>query len=84
MLVRCTLEFRDLKTAGKPMRRVGDEWEATAERLRELSSTRYGKLAEAVEETAESPETATAARKAATPKKGTATRKTARKSAQEG
>ena len=50
MLVRCTIEFRDLKTPGKPMRRVGDEWDATPERLYELRRSRYGILAEAVED----------------------------------
>ena len=46
MLVRCTIEFRDLKAPGKPMRRVGDEWETTPERLHELRCSRYGVLAE--------------------------------------
>lgn len=84
MLIRCTRAFRDLKTAGKPMRKVGEEWEATPERLAEINRAGYGVMAEAVETPAEPPETAHAARKAATPKKGAATRRTARKSAQEG
>ena len=91
MLIRCTRAFRDLKAAGKPLRAVGEEWEADASRLDEINRAGYGVMAEAVEaheEAVETPagaaETAPAARKAATPKKGAATRRTARKSAQEG
>ena len=83
MRARCVKEFRDFEN-GRSLRRVGEIFDVTPERLRELSSTRYGKLAEAVETPAEQPEKAPAARKAAAPKKGAATRKTARKSAQEG
>lgn len=83
MRARCIKEFRDFEN-GRSLRRVGDEFDVTPERLRKLNSTRYGKLAEAVETPAEPPETAPAARKAATPKKGAAGRRTARKSSQEG
>lgn len=83
MRARCTKEFRDFEN-GRSLRRVGEEFDVTPERLKKLNSTRYGKLAEAVETPAEQLETAPAERKAATPKKGAATRKTARKSAQEG
>lgn len=82
MLIRCTRAFRDLKTAGKPLRKVGEEWEADASRLDEINRAGYGVMAE--EAPAEPPETAPEPRKAATPKKGTATRRTARKTAQEG
>ena len=55
MLVRCTKEFRDLKTPGKPMRKVGETWEATPERLKELRGSRYGVLAEEVAERSAEP-----------------------------
>ena len=84
MLIRCVKEFRDFASKGEPLRKVGEEWEATPERLAEINRAGYGKMAEAVETPAEQPETAPAARKAATPKKGAATRRTTRKSAQEG
>lgn len=48
MLIRCTREFRDMKA--NVVRSVGEEWEATPERLRAINSAGYGKLAEAVEE----------------------------------
>lgn len=83
MRARCIREFRDFEN-GRSLRRVGEEFDVTPERLRKLNSTRYGKLAEAVETPAEAAETAPAAKKATTAKKGTGTRKTARKSAQEG
>ena len=71
-----------METAGKPLRKVGEEWEADASRLAAINSAGYGVMAE--EAPAEQPETAPAARKAATSKKGTASRSRARKSAQEG
>lgn len=82
MRIRCTREFRDLSAKGKPLRRVGDEWEATASRLAEINSGRYGKMAE--EAPARAKERPSAAGKSATPKKGTATRRTARRTDQEG
>ena len=62
MLVRCTMSFRDLETPGRPMRAVGEEWEATPERLQELANSRYGVLAVEVPERAAEP--ARASRKA--------------------
>lgn len=82
MRIRCTREFRDLSAEGKPIRHVGDEWEATASRLSEINSGRYGILAEAVP--ARATEKPSAAGKSATAKKGAATRRTARKTDQEG
>ena len=84
MRIRCTREFRDLSAEGKPLRRVGDEWEATASRLAEINSGRYGVMAEAVRKPARGAETASAARKPATRKKGTAAGKSARRTDQEG
>lgn len=59
MLIRCTRAFRDIG-AGR-LREVGEEWEATAERLAAINGAGYGKLAEAVNaepepEKAEEPE----------------------------
>lgn len=59
MLIRCTRAFRDIE-AGR-LRDVGEEWEATAERLAAINGAGYGKLAEAVKaepepEKAEEPE----------------------------
>lgn len=53
MLIRCTRAFRDLKTAGKPMRAVGEEWEADASRLDEINRAGYGVMAEAVQDAPE-------------------------------
>lgn len=83
MRARCIREFRDFEN-GRSLRRVGEEFDVTPERLKKLNSTRYGNLVEAVETPAETAETAPAARKTSTAKKGTANRRTARKSAQEG
>ena len=82
MRARCIREFRDFAN-GRSLRRVGEEFDVTPERLKKLNSTRYGNLVEAVETPAEAAETAPAARKTAAAKKGTANRRTARKSAQE-
>jgi len=84
MRIRCTREFRDLSAKGKPLRRVGDEWEATASRLAEINSGRYGVMAEAVGTAARAKETASAARKPATRKRGTAAGKSAHRTDQEG
>ena len=84
MLIRCVKEFRDFASKGNQLRKVGEEWEATASRLAEINSAGYGVMAEAVETPEEQPETPSAAKKAATAKKGTAQRSRARKSAQEG
>lgn len=46
MLIRCIRAFKDIE-AGK-LRDVGEEWEATAERLAAINGAGYGKLAEAV------------------------------------
>ena len=46
MLIRCTRAFRDLKSEGRPLRAVGEVWEADEERLAELNRAGYGKLAE--------------------------------------
>lgn len=59
MLIRCIRAFRDTE-AGR-LRDVGEEWEATAERLAAINGAGYGKLAEAVKaepvpEKAEEPE----------------------------
>ena len=51
MRLRCiNRDFRDLKAEGRPMRRVGDEWEADASRLAEINRAGYGAMAEAVAE----------------------------------
>lgn len=48
MRIRCiNRPFRDL--AEKEWREVGDEWEATPERLAAINSAGYGAMAEAVE-----------------------------------
>lgn len=59
MLIRCIRAFKDFE-AGR-LRAVGEEWEATAERLAAINGAGYGKLAEAVKaepepEKAEEPE----------------------------
>lgn len=59
MLIRCIRAFRDIG-AGR-LRDVGEEWEATAERLAAINGAGYGKLVEAVKaepepEKAEEPE----------------------------
>lgn len=59
MLIRCIRAFIDIG-AGR-LRDVGEEWEATAERLAAINGAGYGKLAEAVKaepepEKAEEPE----------------------------
>ena len=59
MLIRCTRAFKDTE-AGR-LREVGEEWEATAERLAAINGAGYGRLAEAVKaepepERAEEPE----------------------------
>ena len=88
MLIRCiNRPFQDL--AENVWRKVGDEWEAAPERISEINRAGYGVMAEAVPEEptetpAEASETPEEPRKGAAPKKGTATRRTARKSAQEG
>lgn len=59
MLIRCINRgFRDLKADGRPLRKVGDEWEATAERVAEINRAGYGIMAEAVQDAPESGETA--------------------------
>ena len=59
MLIRCiNRDFRDLKAEGRPMRKVGDEWEATPERLGEINRAGYGIMAEAVQDAPEDGETA--------------------------
>ena len=51
MLIRCiNRPFRDLVADGKPLRKVGDEWEATPERLAAINGAGYGKMAEPAEE----------------------------------
>ena len=74
----CVREFRDFE-AGRVLRRVGEEFECSPERLERLSSTKYGTLAEAAPEP---PQTPAAPRKAASRAKGAPTRKRAPKSAQ--
>lgn len=59
MLIRCIRAYKDIE-AGR-LRDVGEEWEATAERLAAINGAGYGKLAEAVKaepepEKAEEPE----------------------------
>ena len=49
MLIRCVKPFRDLKAEGRPMRSVGEQWDASPERLRELTGGKYGTLAESVQ-----------------------------------
>lgn len=88
MRIRCiNRPFQDLDA--NEWREVGDEWEATPERLADINRAGYGAMAEAVPEPvretpAEPSQTASSARKASAPKKGTGTRQRARKSAQEG
>lgn len=54
MLIRCiNQDFRDLKADGRPLRKVGDEWEATAERVAEINRAGYGIMAEAVQDAPE-------------------------------
>lgn len=51
MLIRCiNTAFRDNATAGRPWRAIGDEWEATPERLAAINRAGYGIMAEAVPE----------------------------------
>jgi hypothetical protein len=58
MLIRCiNQDFRDLKADGRPLRKVGDEWEATAERVAEINRAGYGIMAEAVQDAPEGGET---------------------------
>lgn len=57
MLIRCiNRDFRDLKAEGRPLRRVGEEWEATPERLAEINRAGYGVMAEAAPEAAQDAE----------------------------
>ena len=59
MLIRCiNTAFRDNATAGRPWRAIGDEWEATPERLAEINSAGYGTMAEAVQDAPEGGESA--------------------------
>lgn len=48
MIARCIIRFRDLKTG--EMREAGETFETTTERLSEINSTAYGRLAEEVPE----------------------------------
>lgn len=49
MRLRCVNRaFRDLVTEGKPIRKVGEEWDAPASRLAEINSAGYGIMAEEV------------------------------------
>lgn len=48
MLARCTRAFRDLETG--ELRMAGSTFEVTEDRLKAINSTRYGTLAEVVEE----------------------------------
>ena len=51
MLIRCiNRPFRDLVADGKPLRKVGDEWEATPERLAAINGAGYGVMAEPADE----------------------------------
>ena len=53
MRIRCiNRAFRDLSEDGKPLRRIGDEWEAPASRVAEINSAGYGVMAEEVAEAA--------------------------------
>ena len=59
MRIRCiNRDFRDLKAKPKVMRRVGDEWEGTPERVAEINSAGYGVMAEAVPDARRAPERA--------------------------
>lgn len=51
MLAKCTREFRDLEAG--VVRKVGDTFEATPERLEAINGTKYGTLAEPVPDSAE-------------------------------
>lgn len=51
MIAECTREFRDLEAG--VVRRVGDAFEVTPERLEAINGTKYGALAKAVEDGAE-------------------------------
>ena len=56
------MRFRDIESG--TYRKAGDLFEVTPERLRALNSTRYGQLAEEVEEVKEAPQRAKRTRKA--------------------
>lgn len=58
MRIRCIKAFRDNRTPGRPWREIGDEWEATPERLAAINRAGYGAMAEAVQEGAEPAEAA--------------------------
>lgn len=49
MVVECTKGFLDIETGD--VRKVGERFEVTAERLSAINGTRYGQLVQVVEET---------------------------------
>lgn len=48
MKVKTIVKFKDLKE--KKLREVGEEFEVSKERFKEINSTKYGKLVEEVKE----------------------------------
>lgn len=48
MRVKTIVKFKDLKE--KKLREIGEEFEVSKERFKEINSTKYGKLVEEVKE----------------------------------
>lgn len=79
MRVRCVRAFRDFEAGA--LRKVGDAFEVSPERFRDINSAGYGQLVQEVverpSEAVSEPRGATSSATKATPKRRTRTRKTA-------